>query len=99
MHVFQIIFCLPCFILVLMLLNQSCSNLQEKIYTETPDEVHQQADKICKNIDGSQFIVRDRRVWLKKKNKREIELNHYKSILPDGYYFCSGYDRNSLIID
>ena len=35
----------------------------------------------------------------KKKDKSKIELNHYKSILPDGYYFCSGHKSNSQIID
>ena len=78
---------------------QACSNLQEKTYTSFPNDVHQQAENVCNNIDGSQFIVRNLRVWLKKKDKSEIELKHYKSILPDGYYFCSGHDRNSLIIE
>ncbi|MCH2285452.1 MAG: hypothetical protein MK434_10350 [SAR324 cluster bacterium] len=81
------------------LFTQGCSNLQEKVYTRIPDNVYQQAEKVCNNIDGSQFIVRDLRVWMKKKDDSEIELKHYKSILPDGYYFCSGHDRNSLIIE
>ena len=81
------------------LFTQGCSNLQEKVYTRIPDNVYQQAEKVCNNIDGSQFIVKDLRVWMKKKDDSEIELKHYKSILPDGYYFCSGHDRNSLIIE
>ena len=81
------------------LFTQGCSNLQEKVYTRIPDNVYQQAEKVCNNIDGSQFIVRDLRVWMKKKDDSEIELKHYKSILPDGYYFCSGHDRNYLIIE
>ena len=81
------------------LFTQGCSNLQEKVYTRIPDNVYQQAEKVCNNIDGSQFIVRDLRVWMKKKDDSEIELKHYKSILPDGYYFCSGHDWNSLIIE
>ena len=81
------------------LFTQGCSNQQEKVYTRIPDNVYQQAEKVCNNIDGSQFIVRDLRVWMKKKDDSEIELKHYKSILPDGYYFCSGHDRNSLIIE
>jgi len=81
------------------LFTQGCSKLQEKVYTRIPDNVYQQAEKVCNNIDGSQFIVRDLRVWMKKKDDSEIELKHYKSILPDGYYFCSGHDRNSLIIE
>ena len=96
---FRLFFCLFSFFLMFALFNQGCSNLQEKAYTRIPNDVHQQAEKVCNNIDGSQFIVRDLRVWLKKKDESEIELKHYKSILPDGYYFCSGHDRNSLIIE
>ena len=87
------------FFITLTLITQGCSNLQEKEYTSIPENVYKQAEKVCNNIDGTHFIVRDRLVWLKKKDKSEIELNHYKSILPDGYYFCSGHDRNSQIID
>ena len=96
---FRFIFCLFRFFVMFSLFTQGCSNLQEKAYTRIPDNVHKQAEKVCNNIDGSQFIVRDRQVWLKKKDESEIELKHYKSILPDGYYFCSGHDRNSLIIE
>ena len=73
--------------------------MQEKTYTKIPDDINQQAEKVCKYIDGSHFVVRERRIWLKKKDDSEIELKHYKSILPDGYYLCSGHDRESLIID
>lgn len=96
---FRLFFCLFCFFVIMALFTQGCSNMQEKIYTRIPDNVYQQAEKVCNNIDGSQFIVRDLRVWMKKKDDSEIELKHYKSILPDGYYFCSGHDRNSLIIE
>ena len=96
---FRLFFCLFCIFITFALITQSCSNLQEKAYTRIPDNLHKQAEIVCKKIDGTQFIVRDRSVWLKKKDDNEIELNHYKSILPDGYYFCSGHDRNSMIID
>ena len=96
---FRLFFFLSYFFVIFTLFTQGCSNLQEKEYTRIPNDVHQQAEKVCNNIDGSQFIVRDLRVWLKKKDENEIELKHYKSILPDGYYFCSGHDRNSLIIE
>ena len=96
---FQINFLFILFFVMFGLFTQGCSNLQEKVYTRIPDDVYQQAEKVCNNIDGSQFIVRDLRVWMKKKDDSEIELKHYKSILPDGYYFCSGHDRNSLIIE
>ena len=96
---FRLFFCLFCFFVIFSLFTQGCSNLQEKAYTRTPNDVHQQAEKGCKNINSSQFVVRDLQVWLKKKDESEIELKHYKSILPDGYYFCSGHNRNSLIIE
>ena len=96
---FRSIFCLFYSFVILVFFSLGCSNLQEKAYTRTPNDVHQQAEKVCNNIDGSQFIVKDRQVWLKKKDESEIELKHYKSILPDGYYFCSGHNRNSLIIE
>jgi len=96
---FRLFFCLFYSFVILTLFFQGCFNLQEKAYTRIPDDVYKQAEKVCNSIDGSQFIVRDRQVWLKKKDESEIELKHYKSILPDGYYFCSGHDRNSLIIE
>ena len=96
---FRLFFCFFIFFVMSVLFIQSCSNLQEKAYTKIPDDAHKQAEKVCNNIDGSQFIVRDRQVWLKKKDESEIELKHYKSILPDGYYFCSGHESDSLIIE
>ena len=96
---FRLIFCLFYSFVILVFFSLGCSNLQEKAYTKIPGDVHKQAEKVCNNIDGSHFIIIDRKVWLKKKDESEIELKHYKSILPDGYYFCSGHDRNSLIID
>ena len=96
---FRSFFCLFSFFITLSLITQSCSNLKEKEYTKIPDKVRKQAENICNKIDGTQFIIRDNRVWLKKKDESKIELKHLKSILPDGYYFCSGHDRNSQIID
>ena len=93
------LFFLHFFFVILAFISQDCSNTREIKYTSIPDDVHLQAEIVCSKIDGSQFIIRDRRVWLKKKDENEIELKHFKSILPDGYYFCSGNDRNSLIID
>ena len=93
------LFFLHFFFVILVFSSQGCSNTHKKKYTSIPDDVHLQAEIVCSKIDGSQFIVRDRRVLLKKKDENEIELKHYKSILPDGYYFCSGNNRNSPIID
>jgi len=96
---YRLFFCLRCILVILTFSPQGCSNTREKVYTKTPDNIHKQTENVCSKIDSSQFIVKDLRVWLKKKDESEIELKHYKSILPDGYYFCSGYNRNSLIID
>ena len=96
---FRLFFCLFYSFVILAYFSQGCSNPKEKAYTRIPDNLHKQAEKVCNNIDGSQFIVKDRQVWLKKKDEKEIELKHYKSILPDGYYFCSGHETDSLIIE
>ena len=96
---FRLLFSLLYSFVFLAFFSQGCSNLKEKAYTRIPDDVHKQAEKVCNNIDGSQFIVRDSQVWLKKKDESKIELKHYKSILQDGYYFCSGHKRNSMIIE
>ena len=96
---FKFIFLYVLFFLTLALFLKGCSNLQNKLYVRIPDDVHKHAEKVCKKIDGSHFIVRNQRVWLKKKDKSEIELKHFKSILPDGYYFCSSHERDSEIID
>ena len=93
------LFFLHFFFVILVFSFQGCSNSQKKKYTSIPDDVHRQAEIVCSKIDSSQFIVRNGRVWLKKKDENEIYLKNYKSILPDGYYFCSGNDRNSMIID
>ena len=93
------LFFLYLFFVILGFSLQGCSITQKIKYTRIPDDVHRQAEIVCRKIDGSQFIVRKRRVWLKKKDENEIELKHYKSILPDGYYFCSGHERNSIIIE
>ena len=93
------LFFLHFFFVILAFSSQGCSNTQKKKYISIPDDLHLQAEIVCSKIDDSQFIIRDGRVWLKKKDDNEIELKHYISILPDGYYFCSDNGQNSLIID
>jgi len=36
---------------------------------------------------------------LKQNEGKEIELKHYNSLLPDGYYFCTRQERKSSILD
>ena len=76
-----------------------CASLQEKIYVGHPVSLHRQVEMVCLNTDASHFIVRDIRVWLKQNDGKEIELKHYKSLLPDGYYFCKSQERKSSILD
>ena len=75
-----------------------CTSLKEKIYVSHPDSLHRQVEMVCLNTDASHFIVRDLRVWLKQNEGKEIELKHYNSLLPDGYYFCTRQERKSSIL-
>ncbi|MEC7757944.1 MAG: hypothetical protein VX943_02695, partial [SAR324 cluster bacterium] len=64
--------------------SSGCTSLQKKIYISHPDSLRKQINMVCSNIDTSNFIVRDLRVWLNQKDGKEIELKHYNSLLPDG---------------
>jgi hypothetical protein len=76
-----------------------CSSPQKKVYTRTPDNLNKQAVIICSNIDASHFVVRATKVWVKLKDDQEVVLNYYKSYLPNGYYFCSGQEKESKILE
>ena len=54
---------------------------------------------ICQNINTSDFRVENNLVKIKKKDGKEIDVIHYNSLLPDGYYFCSEHISNSRSLE
>jgi hypothetical protein len=84
---------------LIIFVSSGCTSLQKKIYISHPDSLRKQVNMVCSNIDTSNFIVRDLRVWLNQKDGKEIELKHYNSLLPDGYYFCTRQQRQSSILE
>jgi len=76
-----------------------CSNLIEKKYVHYPNSLRKQVELVCQNTDASHFRVENLRVWLKQLDEKELELKHYNSLLPDGYYICTRQNRKSTILD
>ena len=84
---------------LLLISVSGCSNLQEKTYINHPKTLRKQADLVCQNTDASHFRVENQLVRLKRHDGKELELKHYNSLLPDGYYFCTRQNRKSSILD
>ena len=76
-----------------------CSNVNEKTYVRHPKSLRKQVELVCLNTDASHFKVENLRVRLKQIDDKELELKHYNSLLPDGYYFCTRQNRKSSILD
>jgi len=70
-----------------------------KIFDHNSKDEQHKVTSICKKTDASQFIVKNKRVIFKKRGSINIELKHFKSLLSDGYYFCTNQSKNSLILD
>ena len=77
----------------------SCKRMNEKIFKHIPQNEQNKVASICKKTDASHFTVKSQRIIFKKKDGINIELEHFKSLLSDGYYFCTKHSRNSLILD
>ena len=84
---------------LLLITVSGCSSLQEKTYINHPKTLRKQADLVCQNTDASHFRVENQLVLLKRHDGKELELKHYNSLLPDGYYFCTRQKRKSSILD
>ncbi|MBC8220910.1 MAG: hypothetical protein H8E67_10130 [Proteobacteria bacterium] len=84
---------------LLLITVSGCSSLQEKTYINHPKTLRKQADLVCQNTDASHFRVENQLVLLKRHDGKELELKHYNSLLPDGYYFCTRQNRKSSILD
>ena len=77
----------------------SCSKLNKYKFTPNPKNSEEKVSSICEKIDASHFFVDNLNVNLKKNDGNIIRLNHFKTLLPDGYNFCSLKSENSLILD
>ncbi len=87
------------FLFLKLIFVSGCSNFPQKTYVENPKSLRKQVELVCLNTDASHFRVENLRVRLKKLDDGELELKHYNSLLPDGYYFCTRQKRNSFILD
>ena len=84
---------------LIIIFSLSCSKSNEKIYILPFKDSQKQVVMICKQTDASHFTVRNSRLWLRKKDGKEIELKYNKFLLQDGYYFCTEQARKSDILD
>ena len=84
---------------LLLITISGCSNLPQKIYVNHPKILRKQAELVCQNTDASHFRVENQLVKLKRHDGKELNLKHYNSLLPDGYYFCTRQNRKSSILD
>ena len=77
----------------------SCTRMNVKIFNHNSKNEQNIVASICKKTDASHFTVKNMRVIFKKKEGGNIELKHFKTLLSNGYYFCSNQTKNSLILD
>ncbi|HBL56307.1 MAG TPA: hypothetical protein DDZ36_10675 [Deltaproteobacteria bacterium] len=84
---------------LLLIAVSGCSNFPEKTYVQSPKSFRKQVNLVCLQTDASHFTVRNLRVRFKLLNGEELELKHYNSLLPDGYYFCTQQQRKSTILE
>ena len=84
---------------ILLIAVPGCSKLQKKTFVNHPKLFYERADLVCQNTDASHFQVENQLIQLKRHDGKEIELKHYNSFLPDGYYFFSLQNRKSSILD
>ena len=84
---------------LIIILSLGCSKSNKKIYVLPLKDSQRQVVMICKHTDASHFTVRNSRLWLRKKDGKEIELKYNKFLLRDGYYFCTEQNRESDILD
>jgi hypothetical protein len=83
---------------LLLITISGCSKLPEKTYVNHPKILYKQVELVCQNTDASHFQIKNKLVLLRQGGK-ELELRHYNSLLPDGYYFCTRQNRKSSILD
>ena len=84
---------------LIIIVSLGCSKSNKKIYVLPLKGSQRQVVMICKQTDASHFTVRNSRLWLRKKDGKEIELKYNKFLLRDGYYFCTEQTHDSNILD
>jgi len=84
---------------VILIVVFSCTKINEIIFDHNPKDEQHKVTSICKKTNASHFIVKNKRVIFKKRDSKNIELNHFKSLLSDGYYFCTNQSTSPLILD
>ena len=72
----------------------ACTTESKKIpqpyYREYPTAQNERVIEICDHVAASHFVVEQRMVYFRKVgSKVDINMPHYNTALPDGYYFCS----------
>lgn len=72
----------------------ACTTESKKIpqpyYREYPTAQNERVTEICDHVAASHFVVEQRMVYFRKVgSKVDINMPHYNTALPDGYYFCS----------
>ena len=75
------------------------TKLPEKTHVKHPKILRKRVELVCQKTDASHFQVEDQVVRLRCQDGKELELKHYNSLLPDGYYFCTRQNRKSSILD
>jgi hypothetical protein len=59
-------------------------------YHEYPTAQKERITEICDHVAASHFVVEKRVVYFRKAGpKEDINMPHYNTALPDGYYSCS----------
>ena len=77
----------------------SCTKNNEKVFEKNPKNTNANVMSICLKTDASHFTVNNQIVNFKKIDSNIIRLKHFKTLLPDGYYFCSLQSGNSNVLD
>ena len=66
------------------------NQISHPYYHEYPTTQEERVSEICSHVAASHFVVEKRIVYFRKAGtKDDINMPHYNTALPDGYYFCS----------
>ena len=76
-------------------LGLGCSSEQPRVFSKETHayqshspRIQKKIDQTCKRLGITHFVIKNRRVILKKQTGEAIGLTHYQPVMPDGYYYC-----------